>query len=91
MLAESLVIFSCLKSVGCSETSAQYFHTYPDVREMIENNGKKVEQFIGPSVVQTIGPVLYAASGGTGTVRINKNFSLQISLKNSILTFNKEF
>jgi len=58
---------------------------------MVEVNTKKIEKFIGPTIIQTIGPVLYAAAGGTGTVRLNKYFNLQLSTQKSTLVFSKEF
>lgn len=91
MLAEALVILACTTSKGCNETSTHYYATHPEIREMIEANEKKVEKFIGPTVIQTVGPFLYAAAGGTGTVRLNKYFNLQLSTQKATLGFTKEF
>lgn len=57
----------------------------------IKKMNKKIEKFIGPTVIATVGPFLYAAAGGTGTVRLNKYFSLQLSTQKAILGFMKEF
>lgn len=91
VLPEALVIFACVNSTGCSETSSHYFNTHPDVREIVKTQEKKVEDFVGPYVIQTLGPLFYVASGGTGTVRLNKYFNLQISTQKSTLMFSKEF
>lgn len=91
MLPEALVIFACLNSTGCQETSSHYYNTNPAFREVVEQNEKKVEKFVGPAVLQTVGPLLYAAAGGTGTVRLDKNFSLQISTKKGMIVFGREF
>lgn len=91
MLAEALVILACTTSKGCNETSTHYYATNPELREMVETNTKKVERFIGPTIIATVGPFLYAAAGGTGTVRLNKYFNLQLSTQKAILGFTKEF
>lgn len=91
MLPEALVIFACVTSKGCNETSSHYYNTHPEVREMVERNSKKIEKFIGPTVIQTFGPALYVAAGGTGTVRLNKFFSLQLNREKGTLVFSKEF
>lgn len=91
MLAEALVILSCSTSKGCSETSTYYYATHPELREIVEVNEKKIEKFIGPTIIQTIGPFLYVAVGGTSTVRLNKYFNLQFSNQSRILGFIKEF
>lgn len=91
MLPEALVVFACLNSTGCSETSSHYYNTHPDVRELVERNEKKIEKFIGPQIIATFGPMIYVAAGGTGTVRLNKFFSLQINHEKGTLVFGKEF
>lgn len=91
MLPEALVIFACVNSSGCSETSSHYFNTHPEVREIVKRNERIVEKFIGPYVIQTAGPLLYVVAGGTGTVRLSKYFNLQLSTQKSTLVFSKEF
>lgn len=91
MLPEALVIFSCLKSVGCTETSSHYYNTHPEIREMINKNEQKIEKFVGPTAIQAAGPVLYVLIGGTQTVRLTKSFSLQLNSGRNILIFSKEF
>lgn len=91
LLEEALVIFACINSTGCKETSTQYYSTHPEVKQMIERQERKVKEFVGPYLVEAIGPVLFVAVGGTGTVRLYKNWSLQISEETSMLSFRKDF
>lgn len=91
MLPEALVIWACVNSTGCSETSSHYYNINPEVRKIIEKNEKKVERFIGPHTIRTFGPIIYTAAGGTGTMRLYRDFSLQISTKKGILLFSREF
>lgn len=91
MLPEALVIFACANSTGCNETSSHYFNTHPEMREMVEANERKVAKFIGPTIIETFGPFIYVAAGGTGTLRLNKLFSLQMNTKTGTLTFAEEF
>ncbi len=91
MLSEALVIFACVNSTGCSETSSHYYNTHPEIREIVKYNEKRIERFIEPTFIQVTGPIMFAAAGGTGTVRLNRYFSLQMNTKKGILMFNKDF
>lgn len=91
MLPEFIVIFSCLKSIGCSESSAHYFWSNPIAKYRIKETSKEVENFIGPSIVRGVGPILYVLSNGTGTISIDRHFSAQISTQKGFLIFKKEF
>lgn len=91
MLPEALVIFACLNSTGCQETSTHYYNTHPEFREIVERNEKKVEKFVGPKIIAIFGPMIYVAAGGTGTVRLDKYLSLQLNHQQGTLVFNKEF
>jgi hypothetical protein len=63
-----LVIFSCLRSVGCSETSTHYYNTNPELKEMVKLNETRINKLAGPFVVQVVGPMIYTVMGGTGTL-----------------------
>ena len=91
MLEEALVIFACLNSKGCSETSSLYYNRRPEMKQVMESHERKLKKVIGPTVVELLGPVLFVAAGGTGTVRIDKTFSLQINKQSSILFLRSEF
>jgi hypothetical protein len=91
MLPEALVLLACTTSKGCTETSAHYYNTHPDFRRIVETNEKKVEEFVGPKVIATVGPFLYVAAGGTGTVRLPNHFSLQIGKERCTLAFRLEW
>lgn len=91
MLAEALVIFSCVNSTGCKETSAQYYSTHPELKEMVEHNEYKIKKYLGPTIIQVYGPMIYVVAGGTGTVRLNKFFSLQLSSQKTAVLFSKDF
>lgn len=87
MLPEVLVIFACVNSTGCSETSSLYFQQNPDVKKKIDAKSEQVREYIGPSIVDTVGPLLFVAGGGTGTIKLNKYFSLQLKKDSGIVTF----
>lgn len=87
MLEEFLVIFACINSTGCQETSTRYFEVHPEVKALVKEHERKVTQIIGPKFLQTVGPVLYTAAGGTGTVRLSKHFSLQLNKEKGTLTY----
>lgn len=91
LLEEALVIFACVNSTGCSETSSQYYATHPEFRSFVEYEEKRIRNYVGPQVLDTVGPVLFVVAGGTGTIRLNQYFGLQFSRSNGTLTFKKEF
>jgi hypothetical protein len=87
VLPEALVLFSCYHSYGCPQTSSLYFSQNPEVKKYIDRQEQKIEVFAGPILVDFVGPALYVVAGGTGTVKINKYFSLQINKQGGTLTF----
>lgn len=91
MLEEALVIFACLNGTGCSETSNQYFAVHPEVKEVVDREGRVIREYIGPTVVDTLGPAIFVVAGGTGTIRITKYFSLQFNKQNGIISFRKDY
>lgn len=90
-MEELLVVFACLNSTGCKETSKHYYNTHSKVQEIVKNSEDLVKDYVGPVVIESIGPVLIFSTGGTGIVRINQKFSLQINRDHSILWLSKEF
>jgi hypothetical protein len=88
---ELLVIFACLNSTGCTETSGHYYNTHPQVQEIVKKSEKMVKHYVGPRVIESVGPVLMVAAGGSGTIRLNRNFSLQGNKNNVTLGFTWEF
>lgn len=90
-MEEILVIFACLKSVGCSETSKHYYSTHPEIQEVARNSERIAKKYVGPMVIETVGPVIMVVAGGTGTIRLNKYFSLQGNKNNATLSFNLEY
>lgn len=91
MLEEALLVFACINGTGCQETSSQYYATHEEVREIGKNGEQKLTKYVGPAAIQVIGPMVFIAAGGTGTVRIDKYFGLQVSSKSSILFFRKDY
>lgn len=87
MLSEALVIFACINSTGCTETSNLYFHQHPDVKKLIDTNAESARQYIGPRIVDTAAPMLFVIAGGTGVVHLQKHFDLRISKDSSTLSF----
>jgi hypothetical protein len=91
MLPEALVIFACLNSTGCTETSRHYYNTHPQIQVIAKKTVKIAKQYVGTVVIDTVGPVLFAAAGGTGTIRLGKHLSLQLNRDSAILGLGLEF
>lgn len=91
MLQEALVIFACINSTGCQETSGHYFNTHPEVRQIAKYPERIAKKYVGPYVVESIGPLIYMAAGGTGTIRLHRNWSLQLSKETGTLSYRWEF
>lgn len=88
MLSEVLVIFACVNSTGCNETSDLYFFQNPEIKKQIDKEGRIIRNYVGPGLVDTIGPALFVVGGGTGVVHIRKQLDLQIRRDSAMLTFN---
>jgi len=54
---------------------------------MVDKKTQKMRHDIGPALVDTIGPALFAISGGTGTIYLFKNTSLQFKRDSGILAW----
>lgn len=91
MLSEALVIFACIHSTGCQETSSQYFLEHPEVKQMVKKQENNIKELFGPYIIETLGPALYVATGGTGTIKLHRNWSLQLSSESGILSFRRDF
>lgn len=91
MLPEALVILACLEGKGCTETSQHYYNTHPEIKIVVENGKKTIERYTGETFIQITGPLIFAAAGGTGTIRLSKHFSLQVNRESGIIGFSKEF
>jgi hypothetical protein len=91
VIAEGLVIFSCLNHAGCSETSSHYYALHPEIREIVDFNEKRIKRYVGPVVIETAGPVLFVIAGGTGTIKLNRYFSLQFDRQSGTLSFKKDY
>lgn len=88
MLAEALVIFACVNNSGCTETSNLYFSQNPGTKHYLEVEGEEARQFLGPRLVDDMGPILFFIGGGTSTIRLSDHLSLQGSTSNAILSWN---
>lgn len=77
-MQELLVVLACLTSKGCSETSGAYYQAHPELQEMVKMNERRVKNFVGPIVVESVAPVFFLAQGGTGNFKIYGPLSLKV-------------
>lgn len=91
MLSEALVIFACVTSHGCSETSNQYALENPELVHRLEDEAKSCEKMVGPETVNTLGPLIYFVGGGTANIKLQESLYLQINKQQGILTIKKTF
>jgi len=87
MIAEALVIFACVNNTGCTETSNQYFLENPQVKQIIDKDAQEAKELVGPKIVDAVGPFLFVAAGGTGTIKLSEHFSLQANQTSATLSF----
>lgn len=91
-MQELLVIFACLNSTGCSETSNAYYKSHPELEEMVHQTERKLKNYVGPIIVESAAPIFFVAQGGTGNFKLYGNFSLQIhKYQDTMLIFSKGF
>ena len=91
MLAEALVLFACVNNTGCTETSNQYFVAYPEMKKYFDHTAETARQYVGPQIVDNVGPVLFVVAGGKGTVKLSHYWSLQFGRDQGILSFRMDF
>lgn len=91
LLEEALVIFACLNSSGCSETSNQYFALHPEVKRTIEKKGQDVRRMIGPQIVDSTGPMVFFIAGGTGVIHLTRRLNLQMNKQSGMIIFSKDY
>ncbi len=92
MLQEAVVILACVTSKGCSQTSGHYFNTNPESKKIMKKHEKKIRDYIGhEEALLVIGPTLFFAAGGTGTIRLAKNWNLQLNKEKAIISYRIEF
>jgi hypothetical protein len=87
MIAEALVIFACVNSTGCTETSNQYFLENPELKRNLDKDAQDIRVWIGPKLVDNLGPVLFVFAGGTGTIHVHEHIELQVKKDRAILSF----
>lgn len=87
MLAEALVLFACVNNTGCSDTSNLYFGQNPQVKRLIDQDLSQAREFVGPKVVDVIGPFLFLAAGGVGVIKLNQSFSVNGNKTGATLIF----
>jgi hypothetical protein len=97
MLSEALVIFACAGNLstqqgvsGCSNASSLYFQQNPEFKLMLDRDAQQIRYFVGPQVVDAVGPFLFAVAGGSGTIKIDKNFSFNGNIHGGTLVFRLE-
>ena len=90
-MAELLTLFACINNTGCSATSGQYYNTHPMFQEFVKDETNHIKQAVGPIVTEYWAPVLWAAAGKEGTIRLTKSFSLGFKIDNQVLMFKRDF
>lgn len=90
-MEELLVIFACLNNTGCSEVSRYYYSIHPEVQKIAKNSEKITKKYVGSIMVETVGSAIMVVAGGTGTVKLNKYFSLQGNRNHAMFSFNLEY
>jgi len=89
---ESLVIYSCVIGKGCQQTSTAYYESHPEIKQFVHKNEERVKQFVGPVFIQSVAPFWFLAAGGTGNIRLSKEFSLELKKYQELkLVFSRSF
>lgn len=91
LIEEALVIFACLNNYGCTETSNRYFEIHPEVKVYVDRKAKQAREYIGPNLVDTLGPALFVVGGGTGIIHVHEHINLQLNKQSGTLVFNWSF
>jgi hypothetical protein len=61
------------------------------MKKYFDHEAETARQFIGPKIVDNVGPALFVIAGGKGTVKLSHYWSLQFSKQQGILSFRVDF
>lgn len=89
-IEELLVAFACISNNGCSITTHTYYVYNPKIEQQIKNETHKINRYINQDI-KTIAPIVFIIAGGNGSFTINKYISLDMSIKESIISFKYDF
>jgi hypothetical protein len=77
---EILVLSLCLGKYDCTHASSAYYAT-PEVKEYISRVKNKTTKFVGQDNMKLItltAPAIAIGFGGSGNIRLSKNWSLEV-------------
>lgn len=85
MLIETIVLYSCVKGVGCTQSSSAYYLYNKDVQVISQRAQQMVEPFIKDNkwLVYVAAPVYSATSGKVASFVLTKNTALNLNIKTS--------
>lgn len=90
-MAELLVLFACINSTGCPETSSLYYDQHPAFRQELALREGELERELGTFTVQYAAPILGVAAGRQYTAKIYNNLYFGFNKNFETLTFRREF
>jgi hypothetical protein len=91
VLAEAIVLFACGMNHGCDETTSQYLREHPEVKLQLDQDARVITNTIGPTTVNTIGPIIFFFAGGTSNIMLHENLYLQTNKNRGMIMLKKEF
>ncbi len=89
-IEELIVALACISGNGCSETTHVYYFYNPIVKERISHETKKVNNFIGNDII-VLAPIAFVIVGGSGSIKLSKYISLDLSKGEKSVSFKYDF
>lgn len=85
MLIETVILYSCIKGLGCSQSTSAYYLYNKDVREVAQRAQQIADPFIKENkwLVYVVTPIYSATSGKVASFALTKNTALNLNIKGS--------
>lgn len=92
MLKEFLLVYTCSTGIGCSDTSAAYYQSSPDLQQVAANLQVKTEQVVGETTYKyVLPPIITIVSKKDLVIALSSRVYLEYSSSNYKLGYKYEF
>lgn len=91
MIQELLLIFACVDSKGCSETTQAYINYNKDIVNSIENTAKVVKNTIPGPITRVLLPMYNVYTAKAVIFSVNQYTIVGISNENISISFNYKY
>jgi hypothetical protein len=90
-MQELILVFSCLNSLGCSESLNQYAYYNKEIVEQYETVYKTATKSIPTPIINYVLPMTATILGSKASFKLTKAVNMEISNENLAIKYNISF